>query len=81
MFPDIALAQAKKTGTADITAVLESAADFLTGNFGKGAAGLAIIVLGFLTLSGNLQLRTGVMILSGIVLIFMAGAVVKVFLG
>lgn len=76
MIPDTALAQ----DVPAVTAVLVNITGFLTGPFGKAAAGLAVIVLGFLTLSGNIQLRTAVTILGGIILIFLSGALIKAFL-
>lgn len=76
MIPDMAPAQ----DVPAVTAVLVNISGFLTGPFGKAAAGLAVIVLGFLTLSGNIQLRTAVTILGGIILIFLSGALIRAFL-
>lgn len=76
MIPDTAPAQ----DVPAVTAVLVNITGFLTGPFGKAAAGLAVIVLGYLTLSGDIQLRTAVTILGGIILIFLSGALIKAFL-
>jgi type IV secretion system protein VirB2 len=78
LIPAEAIAQATATSLNDGATSLY---DLLTGPLAKTVAAIAIVVLGYFTLSGQLDKRWVVSIVIGIALIFGAEGLVDLFAG
>lgn len=74
--PEAALAQNNGPifGTADniVTNIL----NFLTGGFARIVAIIAVVILGFMWMSGRLEMKKALSVIGGIVLVFAAAALV-----
>ncbi len=60
----------------DIIKIVQNIYGFLVGGFGQTVAVVAIVILGYMTLSGRMDFRRALFITIGIALIFLADDVI-----
>ena len=74
--PEAAFAQGNGPifGTADN--IVNNILAFLTGGFARVVAIISVVILGFLWMSGRLEMKKALSVIAGIVLIFAAAAIV-----